>query len=187
MQGMFRRFNARELVVDKGEKESRGNNFSLKFHFALVEEHPLDIHAAIRIIANFFALDVSHNKPREYVFSVTLTRYEAGQWTTNEKNIYIFFLEAVHAFLFTDFSWIFHDARWKIYAIDRNRADKGWVFRAICAREERWWLVISFLHCSIFFIFIMYRNYFLNSSNIVAFDTRSFMIYFYNLYNSYNN
>lgn len=91
MQGMFRRFNARELVVDKGEKESRGNNFSLKFHFALVEEHPLDIHAAIRIIANFFALDVSHNKPREYVFSVTLTRYEAGQWTTNEKNIYIFF------------------------------------------------------------------------------------------------
>lgn len=102
-----------ELVVDKGEKESRGNNFSLKFHFALVEEHPLDIHAAIRIIANFFALDVSHNKPREYVFSVTLTRY--GQWTTNEKNIYIFF------FLFSfsstrSFSWIFHDARWKIYA-----------------------------------------------------------------------
>lgn len=129
MQGMFRRFNARELVVDKGEKESRGNNFSLKFHFALVEEHPLDIHAAIRIIANFFALDVSHNKPREYVFSVTLTRYEAGQWTTNEKNIYIFFLEAAHAFLFTDFSWIFHDARWKIYAIDRNRADKGCYLR----------------------------------------------------------
>lgn len=55
MQGMFRRFNARELVVDKGEKESRGNNFSLKFHFALVEEHPLDIHAAIRIIAKIFS------------------------------------------------------------------------------------------------------------------------------------
>lgn len=94
-----------ELVVDKGEKESRGNNFSLKFHFALVEEHPLDIHAAIRIIANFFALDVSHNKPREYVFSVTLTRY--GQWTTNEKNIYIFFFLFFffeHAFLFMDLS-----------------------------------------------------------------------------------
>lgn len=124
--------------MDKGEKESRGNNFSLKFHFALVEEHPLDIHAAIRIIANFFALDVSHNKPREYVFSVTLTRYEAGQWTTNEKNIYFlffFFFEAVHAFLFTDFSWIFARCSMKNLCSDRNRAvadsfpDKGWVFR----------------------------------------------------------
>lgn len=121
MQGMFRRFNARELVVDKGEKESRGNNFSLKFHFALVEEHPLDIHAAIRIIANFFALDVSHNKPREYVFSVTLTRYEAGQWTTNEKNIYFLFFFFFSRPCTRSFSRIFRgsllDARWKIYAV----------------------------------------------------------------------
>lgn len=51
MQGMFRRFNARELVVDKGEKESRGNNFSLKFHFALVEEHPLSI--STRLSTNY--------------------------------------------------------------------------------------------------------------------------------------
>lgn len=136
MQGMFRRFNARELVVDKGEKESRGNNFSLKFHFALVEEHPLDIHAAIRIIANFFALDVSHNKPREYVFSVTLTRYEAGQWTTNEKNIYIFFLEAVHA----SFSRIFRGSFTMLdekfmQSIETARIRGG--FSVLFAREKK--------------------------------------------------
>lgn len=139
MQGMFRRFNARELVVDKGEKESRGNNFSLKFHFALVEEHPLDIHAAIRIIANFFALDVSHNKPREYRILSDVNQIR-GRTMDNERKEYIFsflffFFEAVHAFLFTDFSWIFARCSMKNLCSDRNRAvadsfpDNGWVFR----------------------------------------------------------